>query len=125
MPTIRVLESTVHTLCNYPIFGGNEIPQKHTTVNPAYSNHSRDVVIVVSVHRWTLYRGAFSTAEVDNEPAYHGHYRQKVFICEWSLRQVLLYWQNLWNVVPQKFTAIHENIFLGLHQNIVGENIRK
>ena len=44
---------------------------------------------MVSVDRWSLYGGAlFSTAEVDNEPAYCGFYRQVFFICEWSLKQV-------------------------------------
>ena len=28
------------------------------TVKPVYNNHSRDQVIVVSVDRWSLYRGA-------------------------------------------------------------------
>ena len=32
-----------------------------------------------------------STTEEDNEPVYSGLYRQGVFICEWSLIQVLLY----------------------------------
>ena len=55
------------------------------TVKPVYNDHSRDQVIVVSVDRWSLYRGA---PEVDNELAYHGLYRQVVHMCEWSLRQV-------------------------------------
>ena len=63
----------------------------YNTVKPVYNDHSRGQVIVVSVDRWSLYRGALVQLKcMDIEPAYSGLYRQVVFICEWSLRQVLL-----------------------------------
>ena len=68
---------------------GHHLPN---TVKPVYNDHSRDQVIVVSVDRcMVLVQRCFSTTEVNIEPAYSGLYKQVVFICEWSLRQVSLY----------------------------------
>ena len=51
------------------------------TVEPVCNYHSMDQVIVVSVDRWSLCKGALvRTTEVDNEPAYCG-----LYIDRWSL----------------------------------------
>ena len=68
----------------------NEFPLH--IVKPVYNDHLRDWGSVVSVDRWSLYGGALVSLKWPaHGGAYSGHYRQVVFMCEWSLRQVSLY----------------------------------
>ena len=39
-------------------YRGVRLQQFHSTVQPVYNDHSRDQVMMVSVDRWSLYRGA-------------------------------------------------------------------
>ena len=65
-----------------------------------------------------LVRSYFSTSEVGNDPAYCGLYRQVVFICEWSLRLVLLHVRIMNNKTKDNVGMQGMNI-PNLHNNYV------
>ena len=58
----------------------------HCTVMPVYNDHSKDPVMVVSVDRWSSYRGALVSLRWPMEQS------TVVTVDRWSSRQVSLYW---------------------------------
>ena len=61
------------------------------TVKPVCNEHARNQVVMVSVDRWSLYRGALVQLKWTLSQPTVVSKRQVISICEWSLRQVLLY----------------------------------